>query len=111
MPGAVQTTSWPPRTSFPGSGSRGAPGTQAGRAHVDKPDEQNKSEEDSADIVPCVLIHGENERRADAAGTDKAEHGRLADVDIEPIEHSRGKRRAELRMRGSRETPMARSAS
>lgn len=39
----------------------------------------------------------ENERRADAAGTDKAEHGRLADVDIEPIEHSRGKRRAELR--------------
>lgn len=101
---------------FPGCSCHCAPRAQTGRAHINEPDKQNKAKENSADIIPRILVHGEDERRADTAGADKAEHGCLTDIDIEPVEHSRGKRRAKLRQhcianaRQQRDA-MARSAS
>ena len=46
--------------------SRAAPVPQTRTAHVNTPDEQHEAQEDCAHITPRVLVHGKDERRADA---------------------------------------------
>ena len=78
--------------------------------YVDEPDEDYKSEADSARLRPVKVIHGKDQGRADAAGAYKAEYRGLPDVDVKTVQDGRGERRRELRQQRAAEPRHRRGA-
>ena len=67
------------------------------RDPLDDEHQHDQPQQDRADLVPAIRVHGEDQRRADAARAHKAEHGRVAQVHVEAVDDRGDEVRRQLR--------------
>ena len=64
----------------------GVPAAAESGDQIHQPGQGDHAQRQSADIMPGVLVQGQDQRRADSARTGQAKGGGLADIDVKPIE-------------------------